>query len=103
MQTKQELIEFKSRVEQMEDMEIIIDSGDPVRRLEQIKEAIKNNDYAAWSKLLNKHPHSERFVNEATFKIIVKSHELLAAGDKKGARQLLKDSGIKPPLARFHR
>ncbi len=64
---------------------------------EQMKEFFTEGDYEAWAEFMADKPMAEEFVTEETFSVLVAAHELMEAGDKEGAHELLQDSGIKRP------
>lgn len=64
---------------------------------EQMKEFFAEGDYEAWAEFMADKPMAEEFVTEETFSVLVQAHELMEAGDREGAHELLRDSGIKRP------
>jgi hypothetical protein len=71
--------------------------GDHKESFAEVKEAIENNDYAAWAEAMSQHPKAEEFVTEDNFNTLVQAHDLMEAGDKEGAKALLEEAGIKRP------
>lgn len=61
---------------------------------ETVKEAVENNDYDAFRSVAANTPMADE-VTEEMFSKIVEAHELREAGDREGAREIMKELGIK--------
>lgn len=74
---------------------------------EAIKEALANNDYAAWAELVSQRPRGEKLleiINANNFARFVEMHNLIQAGDHEGARAIAEELGLpKKPLKKFRR
>lgn len=69
-------------------------SFDPERR-EALKTAMQENDFDAWSELMENHPKADEMVNMEHFELMQEAFELREAGNKEAARELLQDAGVK--------
>ena len=61
---------------------------------EAVKEAFSNNDFEAWSSLMVDRPRAEELMTQEHFEAMLQVHELMEAGDKEAAQELLKENGI---------
>lgn len=64
---------------------------------EEIVALFEAGDYEAWAEFMANKPMADELVTEANFQVFVEAHELMQAGDREGARELLESNGIKPP------
>jgi len=62
----------------------------------KIESSLTNNDYNAYI-TLTQNFRMENTVTQEQFSKLVEARKLMQAGDKKGAMEILKDSGIKGP------
>jgi hypothetical protein len=60
----------------------------------EIRQAIENRDYQAWAEGMKNHPNADQFINQETFSQVLRVHELMQAGDKEAARDILQELGL---------
>ena len=79
-----------------------IQAGTPSRTRDQVRSAIKQaftvGDYQAYLATTKDYKIGVPVLTEAQFNAMVQADKLRAAGDKAGAKKLLADAGIKPPM-----
>ncbi|MBU0647615.1 hypothetical protein KJ855_00370 [Patescibacteria group bacterium] len=64
---------------------------------DSIKEALANNDYAAWSEAIADSPRAEEMlatIDETNFDKLVEAHNLMEAGNKEGAKAIMEELGL---------
>jgi hypothetical protein len=62
--------------------------------MEAVKEAVRNNDYSAFQELISDKHFAEK-ITEEVFSKMVEVHSLVESGDKEGAREIMKEFGMK--------
>ena len=68
-----------------------------------VREAIENNDYEAFLEAVAGSPRAEVIDSEADFELLVEAHELRAAGDREGAREIMDELGLEKPEDHGHK
>jgi len=58
-----------------------------------VEQALENKDYNAWKELMSGSPMADK-ITEENFNKLVQAHELMLAGDYKGAREIQKEIGF---------
>ena len=63
-----------------------------------IKQAFATGDYQTFLAVTKKDDKDEPIITEAQFNAMIEAQKLRAAGDVAGAKKILDDAGIKPPV-----
>lgn len=63
-----------------------------------IKQAFATGDYQTFLAVTKKDDKDEPIITEAQFNAMIEAQKLRAAGDMAGAKKILDDAGIKPPV-----
>ena len=64
---------------------------------DEIKTALDNSDYSAWSEAVSQTPRGEEMlsvINETNFDQLVEAHNLMESGDKEGAKEIMESLGL---------
>ncbi len=62
-----------------------------------IQTALDNNDYSAWLEAVGDSPITEK-INADNFATFVQAHQLMKAGDHEGAKAIMDQLGLTPPV-----
>ena len=79
-----------------------LQSGTPADVRDQVHSAIKNafatDDYQSYLTTIKDHPSHMPTLTETQFHVMIQANKLREKGDQAGAKKLLLDAGIKPPM-----